>query len=54
MPRRVIPDPVDQELQRPQLIHRLQERFHAPVVCVVAGAGFGDRFESDFPVIQRP
>ncbi|MFN8021784.1 MAG: hypothetical protein U0Q03_09685 [Acidimicrobiales bacterium] len=41
MPRRVIPDPVDHELQRPQLIHRLQERFHAPVVCVVAGAGFG-------------
>ncbi len=39
--RRVVPDPVDDELPRPQLIRRLQERFHARVVAVVAGAGFG-------------
>jgi DNA-binding SARP family transcriptional activator len=38
---RSVPDPVDDELPRPQLLHRLHERFRVPVVSVVAGAGFG-------------
>ena len=39
--RRSVPDPVDDELARPQLLERLHDRFRVPVVCVVAGAGFG-------------
>lgn len=39
--RRSVPDPVDDELARPHLLQRLHERFRVPVVCVVAGAGFG-------------